>query len=131
MQELAFPVLSDDGTQLPDSHLGKWNALMLEASQKIGMPLDNASHYAEWLTDAGFVGVNSTLYKWPSNSWPRGKKEKTLGLWNMVNTLDGLEGFTLAMFTRVLGWQPEEVQVFLAGVRKDVKNPGIHAYWPV
>jgi hypothetical protein len=35
------------------------------------------------------------------------------------------------MFTRVLNWQPEEVSVFLAGVRQDSKNKGIHNYYPM
>jgi hypothetical protein len=34
----------------------------------------------------------------------------------------------MAMFTRVLGWQPEEVQSFLVDVRKDLKNKSIHSY---
>lgn len=34
----------------------------------------------------------------------------------------------MGMFTRVLGWSPEEVQVHLAGARQDIRNPDIHAY---
>jgi hypothetical protein len=131
MQELCFPARCDDGSNDQNNSITKWNNLMLEASIKIGKPLNNPPHYAQWMTDAGFTNVGSSLYKWPSNSWPKGQKEKTLGLWNMVNTLDGLEGFTLAMFTRVLGWSPEEVHVFLAGVRADTKNKRFHNYWPV
>ncbi|EKD12614.1 TdiE [Drepanopeziza brunnea f. sp. 'multigermtubi' MB_m1] len=77
---------------------------------------------SKWMMAAGFTDVHSSLYKWPSNTWPKREKEKTLGLWNMVNTLDGVE---------VLGWQPEEAQLFLAGVRKDTKNKKLHNYWPI
>ncbi|KAI9051879.1 hypothetical protein LZ554_004135 [Drepanopeziza brunnea f. sp. 'monogermtubi'] len=131
MQELCFPARCDDGSNDPGNSITRWNNLMLEASIEMGKPLNNPPHYAQWMMDAGFTDVHSSLYKWPSNTWPKGEKEKTLGLWNMVNTLDGVEGFTLAMFTRVLGWQPEEVQVFLAGVRKDTKNKKLHNYWPI
>ncbi|MAD85599.1 MAG: hypothetical protein CL912_21775 [Deltaproteobacteria bacterium] len=131
MQELAFPGTCDDSTNPPDNAFTKWNALMLEASIKMDKPLNNPPKYAEWMRDAGFTDVHSSLYKWPSNTWPKGKKEKTLGLWNMVNTLDGLEGFTMAMFTRVLGWTPEEVQLFLVEVRRDCKDKRLHNYWPV
>lgn len=40
---------------------------------------------------------------------------------------DGLEAFTLRIFTKVLGWEASEVQVLLALVRKDLRNPSIHA----
>ena len=40
---------------------------------------------------------------------------------------DGLEAFTLRLFTQVLGWKAEEVQVLLANVRKDIRDPKIHA----
>lgn len=104
---------------------------MLEASIKMGRPLNSPPLYADWMYEAGFVNVRSSLYKWPSNTWPKGKKDKTLGLWNMINTLDGLDGFTMAMFTRVLGWTPEEVQVFLVNVRNQCKDRTLHNYWPV
>jgi hypothetical protein len=131
MQELSFPARCDDGSNDPNNSVSQWNMHMLEASRRLGHPLDNPPHYAQWMREAGFVNVRSSLYKWPSNTWPRGKKDKTLGLWNLVNTLDGLEGFSIAMFTRVLNWQPEEVSVFLAGVRQDSKNKGIHNYYPM
>jgi len=35
------------------------------------------------------------------------------------------------LFTNILGWSVEEVEVFLVDVRKDVKSRSIHAYWPV
>ena len=53
--------------------------------------------------------------------------QKTIGAWNIVQIEDGLEGFTLRLFTQFLGWKSEEVQVLLANVRKDLRNPKIHA----
>ncbi|EON69686.1 hypothetical protein W97_08946 [Coniosporium apollinis CBS 100218] len=131
MQELAFPIGCDDGTVLPNSALFKWSDLMLKASRIPGQDLDNASHYEEWMKEAGFEDVHATMYKWPGNNWPQDKTEKTRGLWMMTNHLDGLQGFTVGLFTRVYGWSPEEVEVFLAAVRKDIKSKNMHAWWPV
>jgi hypothetical protein len=50
-------------------------------------------------------------------------------MWNCENLLSGLHGFTMATFTRVLGWAPDEVEVFVADVRKEMKDTKIHAYW--
>lgn len=54
-----------------------------------------------------------------------------IGMWNNENITPSLEGLSLGMFTRVLGWQKEEVEIFLTEVRKDMKNPKIHAYFPM
>jgi hypothetical protein len=117
MQDLSFPVCNDDNTLTTDHAIYKWSAYMLEASRRIHQDLDNPPKYAQWMREAGFINVQYVPFKWPSNPWPKDKKHKTLGLWNLGNTLDGLEGFTMAFFTRILGWQPEDVHVFLVGVR--------------
>ena len=52
-------------------------------------------------------------------------------MWNLENVKPSLESFSMALFTRVLGWSPEQVAVFLIDVRKELSNLRIHAYWPV
>jgi hypothetical protein len=53
------------------------------------------------------------------------------GAWNKENVESGLQGLSMMLFTNVLGWSAAEVDVFLVNVRKDLRNRGIHAYWPV
>lgn len=53
--------------------------------------------------------------------------QKTVGSYNLVTLEDGLEGMTLRLLTQVLDWKPEAVQVLLAHVRKDFRDPRIHA----
>ena len=53
------------------------------------------------------------------------------GLWAHENISAGLQGLSLALFTRGLGWSTESLEVFLADVRKDMRNPRIHSYWPM
>jgi len=33
------------------------------------------------------------------------------------------------LFTRWLRWKEKEVTVFLTSVRKEMRDPSIHAYW--
>ncbi len=54
-----------------------------------------------------------------------------IGLWNYENLSSNLSGISAALFTRGLGWSPEELETFLVDVRKDMKNSRIHAYWPM
>lgn len=50
-----------------------------------------------------------------------------MGSWNLVQIEEGLEAFSLRLFTQVLGWKAEDVYQLLANVRKDIRNPKIHA----
>lgn len=65
-----------------------------------------------------------------------GYADPQIGIWSQENCLSGLAAFSLAVFTRPrsehgLGWSKEELEVLLAGVRKDLKNTDIHAYFPM
>lgn len=53
------------------------------------------------------------------------------GIWSNMNMTAALQALTLMLFTKILGWTVEEVEVLLAGVRKDFKNREYHAYWPM
>ncbi|RSL54844.1 hypothetical protein CEP54_009691 [Fusarium duplospermum] len=126
-----YPVTSDDDTVSKDSAVYKWSSLMNEAATKIGSGLDSGLRYKEQLIEAGFVNVVETPYKWPMNTWPKDKKTKELGAWGNVNLVGGAQGLSLALFTKVLGWSPEELEVFLIDVRKDLCDKKLHGYWRV
>lgn len=50
-----------------------------------------------------------------------------MGAFNLVQLMEGVEGYSLALFTRVMQWTPEEVQALLGEVRRDIENKDIHA----
>ncbi|KAG0652168.1 putative methyltransferase [Hyphodiscus hymeniophilus] len=131
LQDLKFPFLSDDGTLTPDHALYQWSEFMIEASTKAGKPINFSAQFEQLMKDAGFVNVKAKALKWPSNGWPKNKKEKTLGLWQGENLAYGIEGFSLALFTRILGWTKEEVDVFLMKVKSDIKDRSVHSYLPI
>lgn len=131
MQDCGVPMRCDDDSWPKDSALRKWNDYLLEAGIKLGRPLDICQQYKKHMIDAGFEDVVQIIYRWPSNQWPKDPKFKELGAWTLLNIDTGVEGMTMALFTRGLGWSSEEVQVFLAGVRKDMRNKNMHTYWPM
>ncbi|CAI0652646.1 unnamed protein product [Colletotrichum noveboracense] len=130
LQEIDLFPRSDDGTLKPDSAFSKWAKFLYEASVKFGRPYVEMAKTLDLMTRVGFQDVTMSVYKWPSNSWPKDTIYKELGIWNNENVLSGLEAFSMAPLTRALDWKPEEVNVFLVDVRKDVKDRSIHAYWP-
>ncbi|KAM4061148.1 methyltransferase [Hirsutella rhossiliensis] len=122
---------SDDGTIPKDCAVAKWGDYMLEAAAKLNRPLDSMTFYKQQLLDVGFTNVTQSLYKWPTNSWPKERKFKEIGIWTYENLGNGASGLSMALFTRALGWKSEEVEVFLVDVRKQMRDRSIHAYWPI
>jgi hypothetical protein len=45
-----------------------------------------------------------------------------------VNMIESMESYSMALFTRVLGWSPNEVNIFLAGVRQELTDRSLHLY---
>lgn len=143
--ELEFTPYSDDGTLKDDSALVMWGTLMHEAFRKMGVTIPMAEDYERWLGEVGFEGVTTRIMKRPMNDWPKDPRMKEIGRvssftqqhgrlltralqYCCLNWLEGLEGFTLAPFTRVLGWSPEEVKILIAKIRKESCARRIHAY---
>ncbi|KAH7133504.1 S-adenosyl-L-methionine-dependent methyltransferase [Dactylonectria macrodidyma] len=126
-----YPVTSDDGTVSKDSAVYKWSKLLNDAAAKLGSGLDSGLRYKDLLADVGFVNVEEVPHKWPMNAWSQEPKLKELGAWGNVNLVGGAQGLSLALFTRVLGWNVDELEVFLADVRKDLCNKKLHGYWRV
>ncbi|KAF2214086.1 hypothetical protein CERZMDRAFT_66779 [Cercospora zeae-maydis SCOH1-5] len=132
LQDYGLPVRSTDGTHL-DTDMLRWGELLLEAGRRMGRPLgsDVSEHFKPWLEQAGFADIQHKMFMWPTNSWPKDPFMKELGRWTQVNITDGLEAFCLALLTRGLGWQKEEVDVFVARIANDFRNRKIHAYFPM
>jgi hypothetical protein len=83
------------------------------------------------LRDAGFVDVVEEHFKWPTNAWPEDEHLKELGMWQVNNQRAGMEGASLAIFTRWLGWSVGELRGFLGELRGEMEDGNVHAYWPV
>jgi trans-aconitate methyltransferase len=115
-----------------NTSLNLWNTLITNvAAEKARRPLTNVQHYRRWFEEIGFNDVVEKKFYWPMNPWPKGKRLKHLAAWVQADFCDGIEGWTMALFTRFLGWSKEEVHVFLAKVRNDMKNTDIHSYCTV
>lgn len=131
MQDMGLPARSDDGTLAPDSHLARWCDLCLEAGRNRDRPIFPVTEYKTYLREAGFEAVVEVQKKWPINMWPRDPRFKELGAWAYANIAGGLEGLSLAHFTRGLGWTSDRTLEFCEQVRGDLRDPKIHAYWPM
>ncbi|CAL3966162.1 unnamed protein product [Diplocarpon coronariae] len=129
LSDAILPTQSDDGTVGPAT--AKWGQLMVEGTEKAGRSLQSAKLYKEQLIAAGFEEVEEVIYKWPMNNWPRDPKLKEIGMWTLEHSASAIPTLSLAIFTRVLGWTLEELNIFLIDVMKETKNTSFHTYWAI
>ena len=127
IQEMTLPSFCSDGS-LYGTALWKWQEEMTRALHMINYPFDNWICYQQWMKEAGFINVRESRYSIPTNDWPKDPKLKELGSWQCSNLRKGLQGDSLALFTGPLGRSKEDLDDFLAEVKKDITNRKIHAF---
>lgn len=121
----------DDGSAPPDYALRAWESSLEHSARRVDppRPLRIADQYKKWMLDAGFVDVHERIEKIPINPWPKDPRLKEIGQYNEANWLDGLAAFSYKLFgPKGLGWNKDEIEVFLIAVRKSIQNRHIHAY---
>jgi SAM-dependent methyltransferase len=128
-QELAFPIkCMDPGVTSENSPLMRWSDLFSEAAERTGLDASGPRHLAPKFQQAGFVDVNLKTYKWPLGKWAKGAKFKLLGRFVYEDFWDALPSLSMGLFTRVLQWSRDEVEVFLAECRQEGKRRDRHYY---
>ncbi|KAL9607424.1 MAG: hypothetical protein Q9167_007667 [Letrouitia subvulpina] len=128
LQELDCRFTSDDGTLSADSNLTYWSHIITEASANYNRPIPVYTEYQGWFENAGFVDIQQYVFKSPTNPWPKHRTLKEAGQFQLMAHIQGLEGISLGLLTRGLGWKAEEVKILMAKMRPELKARAIHAY---
>lgn len=124
-------VHSDDNSVDPDSALAQWGSILIGCGKKLGRSLETVNSFKPAIENAGFTNIHDHYFKCPLGSWPKDERLKEAGKMNLESWSNGLEGFALLLLTRFgepEPWSKEEVYVYLAKVRQDLKKPGTHPY---
>lgn len=130
VQDMNFPPRCDDGTASPDSPMIQWGRYMIEGARNLGLDIEAANSFPTLLAAAGFTDIKSETHAFPMNTWPTDQAMKERGMWMMQNFLQGLQGFSMAYFTKGLGWKPAEVEVMVSQVRAQTRDKRSHVYTP-
>jgi hypothetical protein len=128
MQDGSFP-MKYVGEPPVNSDLYKWNELVSEGARRSGRPWDNTQHYARWMREIGFEEVVEKNFYWPTSTWVKGDHLKQVATYCQLDLLNGLEGLSMKVLTGFMGWKADEVRAFIVGVRRDLKDRSIHAYF--
>ena len=94
----------------------------------MGVEFEVHLHLRDWLIAAGFTNIHQVTHKVPVGAWPKDKKLKQIGRYHQCHMLDaGFENYSIFIFT-MGGWPIESVQVLLAKVKTEIRDPKIHTY---
>ncbi|CRG82966.1 hypothetical protein PISL3812_00313 [Talaromyces islandicus] len=128
VQEYETIALSDDGTFDQAVNFRLWQENINEASRMFGKGFMDCWYHKERMEKAGFVNVTDDAYKVPMGPWPKDKRMKELGRFQLFQMLEAVEPFSLAVFTRLLKWTPEKTRDLMEKVKADLCNPKLHMY---
>lgn len=131
IMETLMKIEAVDGS-LDNTVIPRWHHLMLDGIKRMGRPDPMVPlKLKQLVTEAGFVNVVETKFAVPVNTWARGDEQKIRGAMMMINLLEAAQGITMFVCTKVWGWSPEDVELFLVQVRADLKNKAHHGYCPM
>jgi hypothetical protein len=123
-QEFDLHFQADDGTMSEEGAVRRWEDLWNEGIAKLG-PM-TARCYPEvmlrQMREAGFINCTIKPYKMPCGIWPKDKRLRQAGLFNMVGMTEGLSGLSVRTFTHGLEWTVEQMEVLLMEVRNEWKD---------
>lgn len=91
-------------------------------------PIEYQNNTRELLARAGFVDIQEQIIRLPYNTWPAGTKEREIGRWYGTGLPLYLEALSLAPFTRVFRWSPDDVKAIVKSVADAVVTRKCHAY---
>ncbi|KAF2649012.1 S-adenosyl-L-methionine-dependent methyltransferase [Lophiostoma macrostomum CBS 122681] len=117
-----------------DNIVGQWSTMLREGVKKLGLEANPGPQLEGWMKDAGFINVSAKCLPLPVGTWPKDKRLKEIGAFNLIQYLDNLEGINLRLMSIAYGWSADEIKVYCAKLRSAFKNPKLriqHNYFVV
>jgi len=131
-QELDVDARTDDDSFPTDSWIRKWCENQEAGARTAGLTLRiSGESLKRQMESVGFTNIVVREFKIPIGPWPEDVKLRTVGAYQLVAMLEGLEALTLRLWTRHLGWSITEIDVAMAKVRGEFRREDIHSYWPL
>jgi len=126
--ELEMDVHSDDNSIPNDSAIRELQKSTRDAYPKIGLTIVTREQLKSSLETAGFINVQVFEIKQPWAPWPAEPDMKEAGKCSLIQAELAFESYTIQLFTKVLGWKPEEVLELVRRCVAENRNKKIHMY---
>lgn len=129
--DIGFPCQSADGSLKDDSHLEKWNSLLIKAANLSGRSLTAAKDFERILGEVGFSNVSVEMNRLPMNPWAENLNERAMGEIALPIHKACYERLGHDFFCTNLKLAPKDVDEDLPFVWKEMEDTEIHAWWPM
>ncbi|EPE30978.1 S-adenosyl-L-methionine-dependent methyltransferase [Glarea lozoyensis ATCC 20868] len=130
MQDLNLPIKALDNS-LEGTTMQRISELLLSTVAKVGLDPTTTGRYKKMMEEVGFVDIKEVVIEWPIGTWAKGAYHKKLGRWFRRDMEVGTEGILMGLFTRVIGMTREEVLELVVELKREMRDPKIHAYQPL
>jgi hypothetical protein len=130
MQDLNLPIRALDNS-LDGTTMQRISVLLLDTVKKVKLDPTTTGRYKTMMADVGFVDIKEVVIDWPIGTWAKGAYHKRMGAWFRRDMEVGTEGILMGLFTRVLGMTREEVLELVVELKREMRDPKIHAYQPL
>ncbi|KAK3313025.1 S-adenosyl-L-methionine-dependent methyltransferase [Apodospora peruviana] len=129
--EASTVMSSDDGSVKEGSPMNQWGKVFFEGGRKLGRPFTVLEDdlQRKGMEAAGFVNINVWDFKCPLTGWPKDKKLQEMGLYSQLALEQDVEGYVLYMWSQVMGWSNDEIHVYIAHLRKQLRDKNVHAFF--
>ena len=118
-------MMQSDHVEFPADHIFKqWGQAFYDVGDRSGRTFSLCCGHTmrENIERAGFVDVQEVKLKMPCHGWPRDRRLQQAGLLLFSMLDQSLEGFTMRLFTEQLGWGRDQVIIFCARFRAELKR---------
>jgi hypothetical protein len=96
--------------------------MFIEACEKMGIDGRSAPKIEGCLRDAEFQNISAEKVKAPVGRWPKDKRQKEIGAWNLLRLETSVVGMYMRLGTSLMGLTPEEVQALCARLKSVLRD---------
>lgn len=126
-----YPVPGCDDDTIPkDSAYMEMAASFQEIAKLIDTEPDAVKKWKGWFEETGFEEVTERIFYLPCSPWAKSKRLKKIGAFELMNVLQGAQGFLVKGYTKEMGKSREQLELLLYRMRKELISGKMHAYVP-
>ncbi|KAK7430702.1 hypothetical protein QQZ08_002746 [Neonectria magnoliae] len=122
---------SDDGTVTETCAINEWGKFFIEGGKKLDRTFEilDKDLQRKGMEDAGFVDIQTWDFKAPIGSWAKEPRLREIGQFSQAALEQDYEGYVLFMANMVLGWSKEEVSLYCAQLRREIRSGKFHPFY--
>ncbi|KAE8378075.1 hypothetical protein BDV26DRAFT_262222 [Aspergillus bertholletiae] len=105
----------------------QWSELMDEAAEKFGKKINMGAKQKELMEQTGLVDIQEQIFKIPTRVWKDDPTTKN-GRYYHKHWIRNIEGYSLRLFTKTLGWSKEDTDNLLKRVLQELDQEDLQLY---